>query len=308
MKVFLSHASPSKALVRRICAVFPPHVEAWLDEDEMGPGAVFPSRLEQAIRESCDYVLVFVDAAALGSAWVRREVELALQREVDLKRDFLLPVLLSDVRQRLGELGALDGRLYLEAYDHGDAALERCGRQLCEQLFALASRQIETLRSEGRRHLLRQFDAAVSAYKQASFMWLATLRNSLAVLSTNQGAFDHVKDAVTDYNRVSDAFIPGLGLWRDRITAAWSSHRGLAQSFRALLASIENDVYRGAMFKLNEVLNMMHALDAAGGAGIGEPMETLDARKDALLAQADTALQAMAAKSTALVTELESEI
>jgi hypothetical protein len=307
MKVFLSHASVAKPLVRRIGSVFPSHVEVWLDQDEMGPGAIFPVRLERAIREDCDYVLVFVDAAALGSDWVRREVEIALQREIDLKRDFLLPVLLEDVSDRLDRLGDLQNRLYLTAYDHADEALQRCGRQLCEQLFALASRLVETLRTEGRRELLRQFDADVTGYKQAAFMWLATLRNSLAVLSTNQAAFDHVKEAVSEYNRVSDAFIPRLSHWRDRIGAAWSAHRGLTQSLRALVASIENDVYRGAMFRLNEVLGMMHALDAAGGP-TDEPMATLDARKDAVLAQADAALHAMAARSTALVTELESEI
>jgi len=307
MKVFLSHASQSKDRVRRISDAFPRHVEAWLDQDELPPGSQLALRIEQAIQEECDFVIVFVDADALASAWVKREVDLALQRKADLKREFLLPVLLEDVGDRLGELGPLQDYIYLRAFDHSDAGLARSGRELCEQLFALASRQIEVLRSEGRRRLLRQFDAELTRYKQVSFLWLATLRNSLVVLSTNQAAFDHVKHAVTQYNEVADAFIPALGRYRDRITSAWRAHRGLAQAFRELTARIENDVYQGTMFRLNEILTTIHALDAAAGAGL-EPIETLDARKDALLAQADTTLHQMAAESTELVAELEHEI
>ncbi len=50
LKVFLSHARPSKPLVRRVAAALPPHVECWLDQDEMGPGQKFPARIEAGIR------------------------------------------------------------------------------------------------------------------------------------------------------------------------------------------------------------------------------------------------------------------
>lgn len=65
---------------------------------------------------------------------------------------------------------------------------------------------------------------------------------------------------------VSERFVPRLALHRDRITAAWRDRRSLCEDVREVLAAIENEVYRGAMFKLNEVIEAIHHLDASGGA------------------------------------------
>ncbi len=115
MQLFLSHASASKARVRRIVAQLPKHVEAWLDQDELSPGHRFGRHIETAIAEECDFLIVFVDAAALASDWVRREVAAGLAREADLDRPFVVPVLFDDVAARIGEVGDLADRLYLQA-------------------------------------------------------------------------------------------------------------------------------------------------------------------------------------------------
>lgn len=308
MKIFLSHASESKPLVRRLTEPLPPHVSIWLDRDMMAPGQRFGPRIETAIRRECDFVLVFIDEFALASDWVKREATLALDRQAALQRTYVLPVLLQDVGPRMKELGIdPEELLYLDATDNSDEGIASSARTLAEELFKHCSVMIESLRDADRRQLLEALAAEVTEFKQAAFMWQASMGNSLAVLTTQQPAFDHVVRSVADYNRVADRFIPRLALHRDRLTSAWRSQRSLCNDVRDVLASIENDVYRGAMFRLNEVIEMIHRVDAAGGAPPDE-IARLDAEKDRLTDTARGALERMSAATTELIADLEREL
>jgi hypothetical protein len=308
MKIFLSHASESKALVRRLTEPLPAHVSIWLDRDAMAPGQRFAPRIEAAIRSDCDFVLVFIDEHALASEWVKRETALALQRQQALQRAYVLPVLLQDVGARMKVLGIDPGEmLYLEACDHSDEGIAAAARSLADELFKHCSMLVESLRSADRRLMLDELSAESTEFKQAAFMWQASMGNSLAVLSVNQAAFDHVRDSVAAYNAVCDRFIPRLALHRDRITAAWRERRSLCEDVREVLASIENDVYRGAMFRLNEVIEAIHHLDAAGGAP-PQQIARLDAQKESLSAAARSALERMSAQVAELIGDLESEL
>ena len=80
MKIFLSHGSEAKPLVRRLTAALPRHVEIWLDADELRLGQKFAQHIERGIRLESDFVVAFVDRHALDSTWVKREVGLALKR------------------------------------------------------------------------------------------------------------------------------------------------------------------------------------------------------------------------------------
>ena len=307
MKIFLSHASECKARVRAIAAQFPGHVQVWLDANELATGARLPEHIGRAIDSECDYVLVFVDRHALASEWVRRETALALEREIDLNRPFMLPVLLEPLAEQLHLLGDIGERVWFDATDASDEGVRRAGEQLCGELFKLASQLIETLRSSGRREVLGEFAAGLAEYKQAAFMWLATLANPLSVLSTNQGAFDNVCKAVEDYNHVADRFIPRLDHHRRQISQGWSAYRGLTQDFRALSEFIENDVYRGALFELNEVHAMVH--QAGSDTGVTpQALAALEQRREALIERARDVLDAATRRSTQLIAELEREI
>ncbi len=311
MRVFLSHATEAKPRVRALTAHFPPHVEVWLDVDELSTGVRLPEHIGHAIEHECDFVIVFVDRQALDSEWVRRESALALRREGDLKRPFdlpfLLPVLLEPLGDQLQRLGDVGERIYFDATDTSDDGTRRAGERLCGELFAIASRLVETLRSSGRRQMLGDFAAELNEFKQAAFLWIGELANPLSVLSSNQAAFDNVCRAVADYNHVADRFIPALNVHRHRISTAWSGYRGLTQDFRDLTEFAENRVYRGALFKLNEVHAMIHQLDAAGGTDPAA-LKAMEARRDELLDDARTALQSLTRRSTQTVAELEREI
>lgn len=308
MRIFLSHASESKERVVRLTEPLPPHVQIWLDRDALAAGQRFGPRIEAAIRRDCDFVLVFIDEHALASDWVKREAALALQRQADLQRAFVLPVLLQPLGARMKELGIdPEEMLYIDATDPSDDGIARAAGLLGGELFKHASVMIEALRNADRRAMLDALSAEVTEFKQVAFRWQASMGNSLAVLSTNQAAFDHVRETLAAYNEVSERFVPRLALHRDRITAAWRDRRSLCEDVREVLAAIENDVYRGAMFRLNEVIEAIHDLDASGGAPAAE-LAALDARKDALNEAARQALERMSAQTAELVGDLESEL
>jgi len=308
MRIFLSHASESKPLVVRLTEPLPPHVQIWLDRDALAAGQRFGPRIEAAIRRDCDFVLVFIDEHALASDWVGRETALALQRQADLQRVFVLPVLLQPLGARMKELGIdPEEMLYIDATDTSDDGIARAARLLGDELFKHCSLMIESLRNADRRAMLDALSAEVTEYKQVAFRWQASMGNSLAVLSVNPAAFDHVRETLAAYNEVSERFIPRLALHRDRITAAWRDRRSLCEDVREVLAAIENEVYRGAMFSLNEVIEAIHHLDASGGAP-AEEMAALDARKDALNEAARQALERMSAQTAELIGDLESEL
>lgn len=307
MKIFLSHAAESKELVRRIADHLPKHVRIWLDKDEMPTGVRFGKQIEAAIDGECDFLVVFVDQHAIASEWVRNEVAWALARENDLQRPFLLPLLLADVGEAIGRIGPLHDRLYLTAFEHSDEGLREAAQRLADELFALASRLVESLRDEGRHTLLQEFAAELNAFKQAAFLWTAALGNSLTVLSTNPAAHQRLADVVENYNKVSDVFIPRLSQHSDRLTGAWRAYRGLCNDTRALIDFIENGVYRAALFALNEIHEMVNRLDTDGGADAAALAE-MQARKDDLLGRAQAALEKMSRQSTELIAELEREL
>jgi hypothetical protein len=312
MRVFLSHASESKPLVRRLTEALPRHVDVWLDADELRLGQKFPQHIERGIRLECDFVIVFVDLYAVESPWVQREVELALKRSVDLQRPFVVPVLIDDVAERLPELGLDPSQLiYLDARDRSDAGIAASARALEAELFKLASGLVEQLRSADRRRLIDSFAAELAAFEQVSFRWLASMRNSLAVLAVEGPAVAHARECLAAYNAVCDRFIPRLGFHRDALAAGWRESRSLGNHINRLFDLIEDGVYRGTMFRMNEVLAMAHAIGAA--LDTAQPVDAAalaaqDAKKDEIIALARQSLAKMTEESSELVNDLTSEL
>lgn len=306
MKIFLSHASESKPRVRRIAEMLPRHVDAWLDQDELAAGRKFPDIIERAIRLQSDFTVVFVDAQALDSEWVRREVDLALRREVDLQRPFVIPVLLGDVAQRLHELGFDPGqRLYLDARDLSDEGLARSGRALADELFKLASRLIESLRSVDRRALLDAFSSELTAFQQAAYRFVSTFENSLESIVLDERITALVRDALADYNAVADRFIARLPQHRDRLTSAWRDRRALCNDVRELATLIEVDVYRGALFAFSDVIEVIHAVNDRADVAAVRPHEP---RREAVVTAARRALERLSTKASDVISDLEAEL
>jgi hypothetical protein len=311
VKIFLSHASESKHLVRRLTAALPAHVECWLDQDELATGQKFAQHIEAGIRNECDFFLVFIDAAALASQWVQREVTLGRDRQRDLQRPFVLPILIGDVEARMGELGlAADEWLYLDARDLSDAGTAASGAAIAAELFKHASELVERLRTTDRRMLIDGFAAELAEYEQVAYRWVAAMENRLDVLVTVQAAIDHVRETLAAYNQVADRFIPRLPKHRDALSAAWHDRRSFINRIAALIDVVEDGVYRGAMYDLNEVLGLMHEAQVAERDGRLDlaQLERDEQRKTVLLEKAQAVLDDMTQRANALFGDLTAEL
>ena len=60
-------------------------------------GDAFPAELRSSIQSGVDFLIIFLDNDALSSEWVKQELNWAIEREKELKRTFILPILLEEV-------------------------------------------------------------------------------------------------------------------------------------------------------------------------------------------------------------------
>ncbi len=142
MRIFLSHSSRNKPLVREIKGYLPEHIRAWIDETDLLAGENLGRSIKSTIQTATDYLILFVDQYAVSSEWVRQELAWALEQESRLNRVFVLPVVLEkDAWQRL-DPAEFRERKYLECYDYTERATRALADNLMNHLFAWISRDL----------------------------------------------------------------------------------------------------------------------------------------------------------------------
>jgi len=147
MKIFLSHSSRDQALVREVKALLPSFLNTWLDEDSLCWGDSFPAQLKSTIQSGIDFLLIFLDTHALNSNWVTQELEWAMQRERELKRIFILPILLEAVASENLPAGLSD-RLSLKLIDQDRSSVEDLTKKITMKLFQLVVESYSSLQLE----------------------------------------------------------------------------------------------------------------------------------------------------------------
>lgn len=136
MKIFLSHSSRDQSLVREVKELLPSFLNTWLDEDSLCWGDSFPAQLKSTIQSGVDFLLIFLNRDALNSNWVMQELEWAMQRERELKRTFVLPILLEAVASENLPSG-LSQRLFLRLSDQYRPSVEDLAKRITMKLFQL---------------------------------------------------------------------------------------------------------------------------------------------------------------------------
>lgn len=144
MRVFLSHSSRIKPLVREVRGYLPQHVNTWIDEKDLLAGDPVERRIRNAIQSDCDFLVVFLDDHVVKSPWVAKELEWAREEEERLGRPFIIPVVIEDVH--LGDLEWLRERLYLRCHGYTEVDISGLASELSSALFGWLSRDIERLR------------------------------------------------------------------------------------------------------------------------------------------------------------------
>jgi hypothetical protein len=147
MRIFLSHRSRDKALVREFRFLLPGFLNTWLDEESLSWGDSFPAELRSSIQSSVDFLIIFLDNDALSSQWVKQELEWAIEREKELHRTFVLPILLGEVASEHLPAGFSE-RLSLRLIDFTYASVESLAHRATLRLFHLVVESFSRLQLE----------------------------------------------------------------------------------------------------------------------------------------------------------------
>ncbi len=96
LPVFISYSHADAAFANKLAAhLVKNNAHVWIDSWELNVGDSILAHVQKAIQESSS-LLIVLSKASVESAWVKKELNAALMRELDEKRVLVLPVLLED--------------------------------------------------------------------------------------------------------------------------------------------------------------------------------------------------------------------
>jgi hypothetical protein len=108
--VFISHSWSDKPLARRLVETIRKFaIPVWLDGAEIKLGDSLIEKIRAGI-DSVDYVLALLSKQAVASEWVKRELDIAMNQEIEGKRVKVLPIL----AEQCPLPGFLKGKLYAD--------------------------------------------------------------------------------------------------------------------------------------------------------------------------------------------------
>jgi SAM-dependent methyltransferase len=145
MKVFFSHSSGDKPLLREIESFAPRHVSCWIDDDKLSLGQEIERTLSSAIND-VDFVVIFISSKSLESEWVIKELDWALTVEKERGSVFALPVLLEDVWQKVVPK-EFQKRKFLKCLSRNRHDVEAFSTKLFLELSALREDEIGSLKT-----------------------------------------------------------------------------------------------------------------------------------------------------------------
>lgn len=114
--IFLSHTSADNEFVQRLASdLASAGAKVWVDEAELDIGDSLIDKISTGINDM-DYLAVVLSIASVSSEWVRREVEVALNREIKNKKIIVLPLLY----QKCSIPSFLVGKVYADFTEPGN--------------------------------------------------------------------------------------------------------------------------------------------------------------------------------------------
>jgi hypothetical protein len=126
-RIFLSHASADKPVVRRIAAALrSAGHDPWLDEEEILIGESIPAAVERGLR-SADFVVQCLSKAAAERGWIDAERDATAMQQFRERKERILPVRLEEVTppHLVGPLAYVDLFPDEQAFARGIARLTR---------------------------------------------------------------------------------------------------------------------------------------------------------------------------------------
>jgi len=94
--IFLSHNSEDKEFVRDLHKLLLDNgIESWIDEAEIKIGDSLLQKISEGIKKA-DFVAIILSPKSIDSPWVERELEMAMQQEIERKEKKVLPLIIED--------------------------------------------------------------------------------------------------------------------------------------------------------------------------------------------------------------------
>ena len=283
MRVFISHAWEDKPLALEL-AKLPDFVQPWVDIQELSGGQKLDPTIIAAIEDSHVFI-VLVSRNSVARNWVAKEIEWALDREALKDRVFVLPLLIDsdlDLATCPPPFSIFAARLFIDASDLSKDGIAASRSAITNTLFRWASDWLERLEPKGdsNRRFSEQLERDLVEFQVRLFAVKAVLAWPLTALIKDE-AVRHLNKVKDSYNEYTDDFIPRLaGLdaelrWRFGVAAL----RGFTQ----LATFIRNDVYHGAAYALNDVIESINAYDSELSTD-SEALAAAEARREARVA------------------------
>lgn len=115
-KIFLSHTKTDKPFVRKLAADLRNYSHTvWIDEAEIKIGDSLIGKIREGL-DSVDFVAVVLSKTSINSEWVKKEIEIASNREIEEKKVVVLPIVIENVELP----GFLKGKFYGDFSDKKD--------------------------------------------------------------------------------------------------------------------------------------------------------------------------------------------
>lgn len=145
VRIFLSHSSRQKPLIRAIRRYFPEHIDSWIDEKRLVIGDDIFGTLEEIINNKTDYLILFLDKDAATSKWVTKELQWAFCAERSNNRTMVLTVLIDEDALDILNIEELRRRRYISCKDFSERGLESIAALIVSDLFALVCRDLDEI-------------------------------------------------------------------------------------------------------------------------------------------------------------------
>lgn len=129
-QIFISHNINDKNIARKLADdLNSKGIKVWIDEAEIKLGDSLIRKIREGI-DIVDYLLVLLSKHSIDSEWVTKEVDIAMNQEIEGKTVKVLPVLLDDIDLP----GFLKGKMYgdLRTMDQYDTLLSQIERRMME--------------------------------------------------------------------------------------------------------------------------------------------------------------------------------
>lgn len=262
MRVFVSHAWEDKPIALEL-AKLPPFVHAWVDVRELLGGQDLDPTIIEAIEDSHVF-LALISRVSVGKRYVAKELSWALEREAKKDRVFVLPVMLETgidlAKARNKPFKQIASRLFVSATERSEAGLAAARAAIADTLFHWASDWLERLepRGDNDRLFVESLEAQLVEYRVRLFAVKAALAWPLPTLVQPE-ALAHLIEVKNRYNEFTDAFVPQLARLDDEIR--WRFGASAQRAFKQLRDFIVDEVFQGAAFALNDVIESINAYE-----------------------------------------------